>query len=146
MRAAFYDRQGPAAGVLKIGDLPECPPADGEVAVRIRVSGINPGDMLKRQGAPGSPMVFPRVIPHSDGAGMIEAVGPGVDSSRLGKRVWVWGAQSYRPFGTAAEIVTVPSALAVDLPDCSGRRHRRVSWDSRNHGSPSYFRGWTSCR
>ena len=85
MRAAFYDRQGPAKDVLTIGDLPERPPADGEVAVRVRVSGINPGDMLKRQGAPGSPMAFPRIIPHSDGAGTIEAVGPGVDSSRLGK-------------------------------------------------------------
>ena len=86
MRAAFYDRQGPAKDVLTIGDLPERPPADGEVAVRVRVSGINPGDMLKRQGAPGSPMAFPRIIPPTAGAGPREAGGAGVAASRLGKQ------------------------------------------------------------
>jgi NADPH2:quinone reductase len=62
-------------------------------------------------------MPFPKVIPHSDAAGVIEAVGKGVDRARLGRRVWVYGAQSYRPFGTAAEFTVVPETLAVDLPD-----------------------------
>jgi NADPH2:quinone reductase len=70
----------------------------------------------KRQGWLGSPMPFPRVIPHSDGSGVIDAVGSGVDRARLGRRVWVYGAQSYRPFGTAAEATVVPDALAVDQP------------------------------
>jgi NADPH2:quinone reductase len=70
----------------------------------------------KRQGWLGSPMPFPGVIPHSDGSGVIDAVGSGVDRARLGRRVWVYGAQSYRPFGTAAEATVVPDALAVDQP------------------------------
>jgi NADPH2:quinone reductase len=73
--------------------------------------------MKKRQAWLGSPMAFPRIVPHSDGAGAIEAVGPGADPARVGRRVWVYGAQSYRPFGTAAQITVVPEALAVDLPD-----------------------------
>ncbi len=62
-------------------------------------------------------MPFPRVIPHSDGSGVVEAVGEGVDEGRVGQRVWVFGAQSYRPFGTAAEFTVVPSWQAVELPD-----------------------------
>jgi NADPH:quinone reductase-like Zn-dependent oxidoreductase len=80
-------------------------------------SGVNPGDTKKRRGWLGSQMPNPRVIPHSDGAGTVDAVGPGVDPSRIGRRVWLYGAQSYRPFGTAAEFTVVPSDLAVDLPD-----------------------------
>jgi NADPH:quinone reductase len=86
------------------------------VRVRLTVSGVNPGDIKKREGWLGSPMAFPRIVPHSDGAGVIEAVGPDVDPDRTGRRVWVYGAQSYRPFGTAAETTVVPAALAVDLP------------------------------
>jgi NADPH:quinone reductase len=117
MIAAWYDRQGPAADVLQVGDLPEAEPGHGEVRVRLALSGINPGDIKKREGWLGSAMAFPRVVPHSDGAGVIESVGPGVGPGRVGTRVWVYGAQSYRPFGTAARITVVPSALAVDLPD-----------------------------
>jgi NADPH2:quinone reductase len=113
MFAAWYDRQGPPAEVLEYGTLPEAVPGPGEVRVRLRASGVNPGDVKKRQAWLGSSMAFPRVIPHSDGAGTIEAVGAGVEQSRLGSRVWVYGAQSYRPFGTAAETTVVPSALAV---------------------------------
>lgn len=76
--------------------------------------------MKKRQAWLGSPMAFPRIVPHSDGAGVIEAVGPGADAARVGRRVWVYGAQSYRPFGTAAQTTVVPEALAVDLPDLVG--------------------------
>lgn len=117
MIAAWYDQQGPAADVLQMGQLPETAPGPGEVRVRLSLSGINPGDIKKREGWLGSGMAFPRIVPHSDGAGVIEAVGPGVDTARTGSRVWVYGAQSYRPFGTAAGSTVVPSALAVGLPD-----------------------------
>ncbi len=117
MRAAWYDRQGPAGDVLVVGEMPDPEPGPGEVRVRVMFSGVNPGDTKKRRGWLGSTMPFPRVIPHSDGAGVIDTVGQGVDSSRVGSRVWVFGAQSYRPFGTAAQLVVVPAALAVDLPD-----------------------------
>ena len=117
MRAIWYDRQGSADQVLRFGDLPDPEPGPGEVRVRVRLSGVNPGDTKKRRGWLGSSMPFPKVIPHSDAAGVIEAVGNGVDRARLGRRVWVYGAQSYRPFGTAAEFTVVPETLAVDLPD-----------------------------
>ena len=117
MIAAWYDHQGQAAEVLQVGELPDAEPGNGEVRVRLRLSGANPGDMKKRQGWQGSPMAFPRIVPHSDGAGVIEAVGPGADPARIGRRVWVYGAQSYRPSGTAAQATVVPEALAVDLPD-----------------------------
>jgi NADPH:quinone reductase len=117
MIAAWYDRQGPSAEVLQVGELPTAEPGPGEVRVRLTLSGANPGDIKKRQSWLGSPMAFPRIVPHSDGAGIIEAIGPGVDPARAGRRVWVYGAQSYRPFGTAAQSTVVPDALAVDLPD-----------------------------
>ena len=120
MIAAWYDRQGPPAEVLQVGELPTPEPGPGEVLVRLTLSGPNPGDTKKRQAWLGSPMAFPRIVPHSDGAGIIEAAGPGADPARVGRRVWVYGAQSYRPFGTAAQTTVVPEALAVDLPDAIG--------------------------
>jgi NADPH:quinone reductase len=117
MRAVWYDRQGPAAEVLQVGDLPDPEPGPGEVRVNLRFSGINPGDTKKRRGWLGSAMPFPRVIPHSDGSGVIDQVGSGIDPARVGQRVWVYNAQSYRPFGTAARYTVVPDRLAVDLPD-----------------------------
>jgi NADPH2:quinone reductase len=117
MRAAWYDRQGPAHDVLQVGEMPTPEPGPGEVRVRIRFSGINPGDTKKRRGWLGSSMPYPRVVPHSDAAGVVDTVGAGVNRGRIGQRVWVHGAQSYRAFGTAAQYTVVPSALAVDLPD-----------------------------
>jgi NADPH:quinone reductase len=117
MQAAWYDTQGPAAEVLRVGELPDPQPGPGEVRVRIRLSGVNPGDTKKRHGWLGSTMPFPRVVPHSDGTGVIDALGDGVSDDRLGRRVWVYGAQSYRPFGTAAQLTVLPSDLAIDLPD-----------------------------
>ena len=117
MRAVWYDRQGPASDVLQIGELPDQEPGPGEVRVRVRYSGVNPGDTKKRRGWLGSSMPYPRVIPHSDAAGVVDAVGEGVARDRVGRRVWVYGAQSYRPFGTAAQYTVVPEQLAVDLPD-----------------------------
>lgn len=116
MKAAWYERQGPAEEVLIVGSMERPKPAHGEVLVRVAASGINPGDVKKRSDAFGIGMPFPRVIPHSDGAGTIEAVGGGVDPARVGERVWCFGAQSYRPFGTAAEFVAVPSEQAPALP------------------------------
>jgi NADPH2:quinone reductase len=77
---------------------------------------VNPGDTKKRRGWLGSSMPFPRVIPHSDGAGVVESVGEGVEPVRVGQRVWVFGAQSYRPFGTAAQLTVVPTQQAIELP------------------------------
>jgi NADPH:quinone reductase len=117
MHAVWYDRQGPAGEVLQVGELPDLLPGPGEVRVRVRYSGVNPGDTKKRRGWLGSSMPYPRVIPHSDAAGVIDTVGDGVDRARVGQRVWVYGAQSYRPFGTAAQFTVVPEAFAVHLPD-----------------------------
>jgi NADPH:quinone reductase len=97
--------------------MPAPEPGPGEVRVRVRLSGINPGDTKKRAGWQGTPMGFPRIIPHSDGAGVVDAVGEGVDSNRVGQRVWIYGAQSYRPFGTAAQLTCVPQRQAVPLFD-----------------------------
>ena len=118
MRAVWYERFGPAEEVLTVGDMPTPSPAPGEVLVRVHASGINPSDEKLRAGArPGAKMAFPRVIPHSDGAGVIEAVGEGVDTARIGQRVWIWNAAWQRAFGTCAEFVALPSAHAVALPE-----------------------------
>jgi NADPH2:quinone reductase len=117
LRAVWYDRQGPAAEVLQAGELPAPEPGPAEVRVRVTRSGVNPGDTKKRRGWLGSSMPFPRVIPHSDGAGVVESAGRDVDPARVGRRAWVYGAQSYRPFGTAAQLTVVPEEQAVDLPD-----------------------------
>jgi NADPH2:quinone reductase len=103
--------------VFQVGELPAPEPGPGEVLVRLTRSGVSPGDTKKRRGWLGSAMPFPRVIPHSDGAGVVESVGEGVASARVGQRVWVFGAQSYRAFGTAAQSTVVPDQQAVDLPD-----------------------------
>lgn len=117
MKAAFYTRTGAAREVLQLGDLPEATPGTGEVKVRLHWSGVNPSDVKSRADLRGRGMPFPRVTPHSDGAGVIEAVGAGVPASRLGRRVWVWNAAWGRADGTAAECVVLPSAQAVDLPE-----------------------------
>src|SRR3954471_22462358 len=115
--AAWYDRPGPAAEVLEVGQMADPEPGQGEVRVRVAVSGINPGDTKKRGDWVGYGMPYPRVVPHSDGAGVVDAVGDGVASARIGERVWVYGAQSYRAFGTAAQFTVVPAEQAVALPD-----------------------------
>jgi NADPH2:quinone reductase len=117
VRAVWYERQGPAVDVLEMGTLADPEPGPGEVRVRVTFSGVNPGDAKKRRGWQGSSMPYPRVIPHSDGAGLIDRIGEGVDEGRVGSRVWVYRAQSYRPFGTAAQYTVVPERLAVNLPD-----------------------------
>jgi NADPH2:quinone reductase len=117
VKAAWYRRKGPAVEVFEVGDLSDPNPGPGEVRVRLRFSGVNPGDTKKRSGWLDSPMAFPLVVPHSDGAGVIDQVGDGVDPGRVSERVWVWGAQSYRPMGTAAELCVVPADHAVTMPE-----------------------------
>lgn len=116
MRAAWYERQGPAASVLVVGEVEDPAAGPGEVRIRVAASGINPGDVKKRQDVFGVGMPYPRVIPHSDGAGVIDQVGDRVPPERVGERVWCFGAQSYRASGTAAEYVVVPAGQAVPLP------------------------------
>ncbi len=116
MRAAWYEKQGAARDVLVVGEMPDPRPEAGEVRIRIAASGINPGDIKKRQDAFGYGMPYPRVIPHSDGAGQVDQVGEGVSSEWIGRSVWCYGAQSYRPFGTAAEFTVVPLDHVAPLP------------------------------
>lgn len=116
MRAAFYEKMGPAREVLMVGEMPDPAPAPGEVRVRIHASGVNPSDVKMRLGTGSAANQYPRIIPHSDGAGIVDAVGEGVPPSRVGERVWLWNARWNRPFGTAAEFVTLPDEQAVPLP------------------------------
>jgi NADPH2:quinone reductase len=116
MRAAFYERTGPAREVLQFSDLPDPSPGLGEIRVRLRWSGINPSDVKSRAGLRSTQMPFPRVVPHSDGMGVVDAVGDGVASERIGQRVWVWNAAWGRALGTAAQYVVLPERQAVALP------------------------------
>ena len=119
MKAVWYDRTG-GPEVLTHGEMPTPSPGPGEVLVRLATSGVNPSDWKSRSGATGRPMGFPRVVPHSDGAGTVEAVGEGVDRGRVGERVWIWNGQWKRAFGTAAECIALPSEQAVRLPGNTG--------------------------
>ena len=113
MQAAWYERNGAARDVLTVGEMDTPEPGLNEVLVKIHTSGVNPSDVKSRR---GRPMIAPRIIPHSDGAGVIESVGKGVDHGRIGERVWIWNAQWKRAMGTAAEYCVLPSEQAVHLP------------------------------
>ena len=102
MRAAWFEKFGDAADVLIVGELDTPTAGPGEVLVRLHASGVNPSDVKKRAGSFPNLLDGGLVIPNSDGAGIIEAVGEGVDASRIGERVWVYQAQFARRFGTAA--------------------------------------------
>jgi NADPH2:quinone reductase len=115
MRAAYYETNGAAREVLRVAELETPQPGRGEVRVRLAASGVNPSDVKSRAGLTRK-IAFPRVIPHSDGAGEIDRVGEGVSPSRVGERVWVWNGQWRRPFGTAAESIVLPSEQAAPLP------------------------------
>lgn len=119
MKAAWFERFGPASDVLEVGERPRPEPEAGEVLVRLEASGINPSDVKKRAGSAPGLLDQGYVIPHSDGAGVIEAVGAGVASARVGERVWVYQAQHGRRFGTAADYVAVPSECAAPLPEAA---------------------------
>jgi NADPH:quinone reductase len=116
MRAALYTTTGPAAEVLRVEEIERPEPGPGEVLVEVRASGINPTDYKARSGAVPRP-IDGFQVPHQDGAGIIEAVGPGVDPGRVGERVWLWFAAGGRRWGAAAEWTVVPERQAVPLPD-----------------------------
>ncbi len=135
MRAALYDRLGPA-DVLRVDELPTPDPGPGEVRVRVRVSGVNPTDWKTRSAGPGKEMPFPFVVPNQDGAGEIDAVGPGVDPALIGQRVWIWFAARGRQYGTAAQWVCLPQDQAVPLPE-------RASFDlGASLGIPALTAHW----
>ncbi len=120
MQAAWFDQFGPASEVLTIGKQP-LPEVDaGQVLIRVHASGVNPSDVKKRAGSFPDLLDNGFVIPHSDGAGVIEAAGSGVPANRVDERVWVYQAQYGRRFGSAAEYVAIDSARAVPLPDNTG--------------------------
>ena len=116
MRAAYYEKNGTAKDVLHVGEVETPQPGPGEVRIKLKTSGVNPSDVKNRMGTTRK-IAFPRVIPHSDGAGVIDAVGEGVAKSRIGERVWTWNGQWKRPFGTAAEYIALAADQAVKLPD-----------------------------
>jgi NADPH2:quinone reductase len=126
MRQAWYDRNGPAAEVLQVGEAEPPAPGRGEVLVRVHASGINPSDCKQRKGWPGrEPRA--RVVPHSDGAGIIAGVGEGGDTGLIGRRVWIWNARGGAFYGTgtgpeagtASEYVSLPERHVALLPDAA---------------------------
>src|SRR5262245_66210131 len=102
MRAAWYERTGPARQVLVIGEMPAAEPGPGQVRVAIKTSGVNPSDVKARAGS--RPMLASRIIPQSDGAGVIEKVGPGVPAEQVGRRVWIWNGTRRRPLGKCGRL------------------------------------------
>jgi NADPH2:quinone reductase len=113
MHAAWYEKNGPAADVLQVGELPDPLPGRGEVRVRLQASAVNPSDVKARAG--GRRIMWDRIVPNSDGAGIIDLVGEGVDAARVGQRVWVYNGQWDRPSGTSAQYSALPAAQAVPL-------------------------------
>ena len=117
MKAVWYDRQGPAREVLQYGDFPTPTPGRGEALIRVHASGVNPSDAGMRRGGTG-PMAYPRIVPHSDGAGVVEAVGPGASNRLIGQRVWFYnGQRNGRAFGSGAEYIELDTDLISPLPD-----------------------------
>jgi NADPH2:quinone reductase len=117
MKAVWYERTGAAPDVLTFGDMPTPLAGPGEVRVRLEASGVNPADVGRRAGS-YSALEFPRVIPNSDGAGIIDQLGAGVTRLQPGQRVWLFnGQRNGRAFGTAAEFITLAEHLVTPLPD-----------------------------
>jgi NADPH2:quinone reductase len=117
VRAVWYERPGAAPAVLTVGEMPTPTASPGEVRVRLQASGVNPADVGRRAGSYRA-MEFPRVIPNSDGAGIIDQIGDGVTRFNLGQRVWLFnGQRNGRAFGTAAEYITLADHLVTPLPD-----------------------------
>lgn len=115
-RCAYYDRSGPAREVLALGEMSVQSPGAGEVLVRLHFSGVNPTDIKNRGGVPGRGKVFDRIVPHHDGAGIVEATGEGVPSTLVGQPVWIFCAQHERPFGTASQYITIGQQFISPLP------------------------------
>ena len=142
MRASWYERTGPAAEVLQWGELPVPRAGPGEVLVRIHASGVNPSDTKMRAGWRNTPMVFPRVVPHADGAGEVVAVGEGIDHALVKARVWVYNATALydasRAMGTAAQYCALPAEQVVRLVRAPTSR-REPAW-----GFPPALHTWRS--
>jgi NADPH2:quinone reductase len=119
MLAGWYEKNGAAREVLRVGEQPDPVPGRGEVRVRVHASAVNPSDVKARAGS--RPVIPPRVIPNSDAAGEIDRVGPGVPKSRLRQRVWTYNGQWQRAAGTSAQFIALPAGLAVPLP-------RKLTW------------------
>ena len=119
MKSAYYTELG-GSGVLKLGEMETPEPGDGDVRVKIAVSGVNPSDWKARERGRGGVLPFPKIIPQSDGAGIVDAIGGGVSHVREGDRVWVLNGQWRRPFGTAAEYTVLPAKYVIPLPDTTG--------------------------
>src|SRR4051812_7699424 len=115
MRAAYYEKNGSARDVLRVAEVETPQPGPGEVRIKLKTSGVNPSDVKAREGRTRK-LSYPRVIPHSDGAGEIDMIGGGVPAGRKGERGWGWNGQWKRPSGTCAEYIVLPSALAAPLP------------------------------
>jgi NADPH2:quinone reductase len=120
MLAAYYERVGAARDVLSVAEIDAPTAGSGEVRVKLVCSGVNPSDVKTRGGVRSRELPFLRIVPHSDGAGVIDQVGAGVFRHQMGQRVWVWNAAWGRAFGTAAQYVVLPEAQAVPLPDGIG--------------------------
>ena len=116
MQAAWYETIGSADEVLQVGEIDNPSPGQGDVLVQMKTSGVNPSDVKTRAGARGE-LQFPKIIPHSDGGGVITAVGEGVSKDRIGERVWIWNGAFGRAYGTCAELISLPSNQAVSMPD-----------------------------
>jgi len=116
VKAVWYESIGEAEQVLNYGDLEDPQINDGEVLVKLNTSGVNPSDVKIRAGARGE-LQFPRIIPHSDGGGIIVEVGEEVSEDRIGERVWIWNGAFGRAFGTCAELIVLPSSQAVAMPE-----------------------------
>ena len=119
MKAAWYEKTGDATDVLKVGELADPSPGSNEVLISVKTSGLNPSDVKTRAGARGD-LQFSRIVPHSDGAGIIVDVGKSVDSNRIGERVWIWNAAYGRPNGTCAELIALPENQAVAMNETVG--------------------------
>ena len=117
MKAVWYDKQGPAREVLHCGDMPTPEAGPGEVRIKLEASGVNPSDTYRRAGTT-DPMEYPRVIVNSDGAGIVDRIGPGARRFKVGDRVWLYnGQRNGRAFGTAAEYIALDENLVTPLPD-----------------------------
>jgi len=117
MLVATYDRTGPANEVLRVTEFPTPTPGPNEVRVRLAWSGVNPSDVKTRAGSRTRVLPFPQIVPHSDGSGTIDAVGPNISSARIGERVWIWNGAWGRAHGTAAQYIVLPANQAVQLPE-----------------------------
>ena len=130
MKAVWYEGLGPAREVLKLGEMDSPEPGPGEVRVKLHASGVNPAD-VKRRGLGTYGMEHPRIIPNSDGAGIIEAVGDGVSDIEVGQRVWLFNGQRQgRAFGTAAEYITLNAGLVAPLCPTRSASTKAHAWAS----------------